>query len=293
MIKVEIDSNSGFCGGVIRAIRTAEDYLAEHGGKMYSLGAVVHNEEELARLEEKGLIPLDKEDLEHITDAGGSTLMVRAHGEPPEIYARAREKGFSIIDCTCPVVLKLQESIRKAYDSGKQIVIFGKVGHPEVLGLVGQAGGNAFVVEDMSQLQNLLNLGLLDAGKDTAIFSQTTKSPVEYAALCRSLEWNMGGKGHLDIYNTICRQVEHRHNYLKDFAKSHDVIVFVSGRQSSNGKVLSDLCRNYNIRTYNISSADELQKVWFRKDDIVGVSGATSTPGWLLERVASVIENLQ
>lgn len=292
-MKVEIDSNSGFCGGVIRAIKIAEDYLGEHGGRMYSLGAVVHNEEELSRLEKEGLIPLDKGDLEQIDDAKGETLMVRAHGEPPEVYETAREKGFRIIDCTCPVVLKLQEDIREAYNSGRQIVIFGKVGHPEVLGLVGQVKGDAFVVEDMAQLQNFINLGLVDTDRDLAIFSQTTKSPVEYADLCGFLGRQMSGKGTLDVHDTICRQVEHRHNDLKGFAKSHDVIIFVSGRQSSNGKVLSDLCRNNNIRTYNVSSVEELQKKWFRSEDFVGVSGATSTPGWLLERVASAIENLQ
>lgn len=293
MIKVEIDAGSGFCGGVIRAIKTAEDYLHANGGKMFSLGAVVHNEEELERLQSVGLVPLDKSDLDQIEDAAGEVLMVRAHGEPPEVYAKAGSKGFRIIDCTCPVVLKLQKDIRDTFNAGHQIVIFGKVGHPEVLGLVGQVKGNAFVVENISQLRDVLDKGLLSVEKDVSIFSQTTKSPEEFASLCEFLGDALGRNARLHVHNTICKQVAHRYSELIGFAKEHDVVVFVTGRQSSNGKVLSDLCRTYNVRTYNVSSEKDLQSQWFNAEDFVGVSGATSTPGWLLERVARIIENLQ
>ncbi|MCM1501490.1 MAG: 4-hydroxy-3-methylbut-2-enyl diphosphate reductase [Bacteroidales bacterium] len=309
-ITVDIDSNSGFCAGVIKAIRNAETFLdaSTQGEKLYSLGAIVHNEPELARLERKGLVTIDKDDLTEISDASGKTLLIRAHGEPPQTYRTAESLGFKVIDCTCPVVLKLQKDIREAYARQKasgrdgQILIFGKIGHAEVLGLVGQADGDALVIENMSMLEESISSGKIDLSKPVEIFSQTTKSPAEYASICARLEEMMAhenelsvehfkGRGLLSVHDTICLQVANRHSRLSRFASEHDVIVFVSDKASSNGKVLCDLCKSMNIRTYHIAKAEEIKKEWFRKDDKVGVCGATSTPKWLLEKVAAEIEN--
>ena len=285
---VEIDRNSGFCKGVIRAIDGAERLLAE-GGVLYSLGAIVHNEAELARLRKKGLITVES------LDVAPAPLLIRAHGEPPETYRLAREKGFEVVDFTCPVVLNIQKSIREAWQQGRpdgQIVIFGKIGHAEVLGLVGQVDGKATVVENLQQLQDAIASGAIDLARRVDIFSQTTKSPVEYEELCAYLSGRMASDGLLTIHNTICRQVASRHRELSDFARRHDVIVFVAGRESSNGKVLSELCKSENPRTYNIGSASDLDPSWFCAEDSVGVCGATSTPKWLLEEVAVAIKNL-
>lgn len=298
-MKVEIDGNSGFCGGVIRAIGTAERYLEEHGGSMYSLGSIVHNEMELDRLEKKGLFSLERSELERMEHSAGGTVLIRAHGEPPEVYGLVRDKGFSLIDCTCPVVLKLQKDIRDAYSDLKgrtpegQLVIFGKIGHPEVLGLVGQVGGDAVVIESPDRLDELESSGSIDTSRDIAMFSQTTMSPIGYEKLKVELGSRMRGGAVLEVHDTICQQVARRHRDLSVFASSHDVVVFVSGKHSSNGSVLSELCRKSNPRTFNVSSVGEIRPEWFRPGDNVGVSGATSTPGWLLEEVAQAIENLQ
>ncbi|MDE7127484.1 MAG: 4-hydroxy-3-methylbut-2-enyl diphosphate reductase [Bacteroidales bacterium] len=309
-VHVDIDSNSGFCAGVIKAIKNAESFLDTdgHGEKLYSLGAIVHNESELARLEQKGLVTIDKDDLSEITDASGKTLLIRAHGEPPQTYRTAGALGFKVIDCTCPVVLKLQKDIRDAYarqkESGRdgQIIIFGKIGHAEVLGLVGQVGEDAVVIENMRMLEEATASGQIDLRRPVEVFSQTTKSPAEYASICSRLEEMMAhenelsverfkGRGLFTAHNTICSQVANRHSKLSRFASEHDVIVFVSDKASSNGKVLCDLCKSVNIRTYHIAKAEEIKKEWFRNDDKVGVCGATSTPKWLLEKVAAEIEN--
>ena len=220
---------------------------------------------------------------------------MRAHGEPPQTYLRAQVRGLNLIDCTCPVVLQLQKRIREAYLRLKghgKVIIFGRVGHAEVLGLVGQADGDALVVEDLPMLEEAIESGALDLSLPMEIFSQTTKSPVEYEELCAYLSGRMASEGLLTIHNTICRQVASRHRELSDFARRHDVIVFVAGRESSNGKVLSELCKSENPRTYNIGSASDLDPSWFRAEDSVGVCGATSTPKWLLEEVAVAIKNL-
>lgn len=296
---VEIDAGAGFCGGVIRAIGTAEEYLEKNGGTMYSLGSIVHNERELKRLEDKGLRPLEKAALDKIPSGEGNTLLIRAHGEPPVVYDQVRAKGFALIDCTCPVVLKLQKDIREAYaiqqkkTPAGQILLYGKVGHPEVLGLVGQVGGDAVVIEHPGQLDALIEDGTIDLSRDICVFSQTTMSPGDYSQLKASLAAKMTGGASLEIHDTICSQVARRHGDLAKFAQDHDVVVFVTGKHSSNGRVLSDLCRSCNPRTYNASSAADLRPEWFRPDDRVGVSGATSTPAWLLEEVARGIENLQ
>ena len=305
-LTVDIDANSGFCAGVTRAIRKAEEQLDKPQGRLYSLGSIVHNDAELSRLEAKGLVTIDKEDLEDMQDAAGESLLIRAHGEPPSTYVKARQVHFNIIDCTCPVVLKLQESIREAYAKIKdgsidgQIVIFGKIGHAEVLGLVGQAEGHAIVVENMRMLEELIDDGRIDLKKHIEIFSQTTKSPAEYSSVCSRLEELMAkenelpmqrfsGRGLLTVHNTICSQVATRHAKLSRFAIDHDILIFVSGKASSNGKVLCERCKSLNIRTYHIETPDEIRREWFREDDKVGVCEAASTPKWLLEEIANDI----
>ena len=280
MVKVETDPGSGFCGGVIRAITRAEEYLSI-GGTLYSLGAIVHNEAELSRLHEKGLVTVNS--LQDVPEGG--TVLIRAHGEPPSTYKEAAARGLTVIDCSCPVVLKLQERIRNA--SG-QIIIFGRVGHAEVLGLMGQVGGNALVVENEKMLREALQNGSIDLSKPVVIFSQTTKSPTEYDNICRMLR-DAGAR--LTVNNTICAQVAGRHERLAQFAASHDIILFVAGRSSSNGKVLSDLCRSVNPATYLIGSEKEIDFSWIKDGQSVGVCGATSTPKWLLEKVAEEVRS--
>ena len=288
MVNVEIDPGSGFCGGVIRAISSAEEYLSKHGN-LYSLGDIVHNEAELSRLRERGLVTV--ESLSEVPDGG--TVLIRAHGEPPATYADASARKLTVIDCSCPVVLQLQRRIREAYGrlhkEGRhgQVIIFGRVGHAEVLGLVGQVGGDALVVENEQML--LEALPKLDFSQPMEIFSQTTKSPSEYAAICQVLR-DRGAQ--LTVHDTICAQVANRHERLTAFALQHHVIIFVSGRSSSNGKVLSDLCLSVNPRTYVIGSLEEIDPCWFEDGDNVGICGATSTPKWLLEAVADTLRQL-
>lgn len=289
MLKVEIDPGSGFCGGVIRAITRAESYLAGED-RLYSLGAIVHNEAELSRLKQKGLVTAAS--LEEVPRGG--TVLIRAHGEPPATYKEASLRQLKLIDCSCPVVLQLQKSIREAYarlhSEGRhgQVIIFGRVGHAEVLGLVGQVDGDAVVVENARMLEEVM--ASLDFSQPMEIFSQTTKSPTEYEEICKLLRFR-GAR--LTVHNTICAQVASRHEKLSAFAAAHDVILFVSGKSSSNGKVLSDLCRGANPRTYLVGSAAELDPSWFREGESVGVCGATSTPKWLLEQVAEAVSALK
>lgn len=293
-LTVEIDKDSGFCGGVIRAITSAEEYLDSPGhNKLFSLGPIVHNERELARLEAKGLVCIDSDDLKEMrTVTEGETLFIRAHGEPPETYEIAHNLGFKVKDCTCPVVLKLQQSILEAYGrvkpEGGKIIIYGKIGHAEVLGLVGQVQGDAIVVENLHMLEREMDLGHIDFNAPVEIFSQTTKNPDEYDEICSVLKSN---GDNVTVHDTICKQVKTRHSRLADFAAGHDIIIFVAGKLSSNGRVLCDICKSVNIRTYKVDSPTEINADWFLPDDRVGVCGATSTPKWLLEDVASAIEN--
>lgn len=286
-MKVVVDPHSGFCPGVISVTRKAEEIL-ESNAVLYSLGEIVHNEKELSRLAGKGLVTVGS-----ISDVEpGSRLLVRAHGEPPQFYAAARERRIDVVDGTCPVVLKLQKDIRAAWQrvspSGGSVVIFGKIGHAEVLGLVGQTDGGAVVVENLSQLEEKIASGAITAPVE--LFSQTTKSPDEYLTLQKRLSASFDS---VSVNDTICAQVSGRHKRLREFSASHDVIVFVAGESSSNGKVLFELCRACNGRTHLVGSADGIDPSWFRPDDSVGVCGATSTPKWLLEEVAAAIENLQ
>ena len=290
MLTVEIDAGSGFCGGVIRAISQAEAFL-DGGHRLWSLGAIVHNEAELERLGQKGLVTIKTPS--EVPD--GETVLIRAHGEPPATYKSLEQRSLSVIDCTCPVVLKLQGHIREAYarlNGGGQkglLIIFGRVGHAEVLGLLGQVGGDALVIENEAMLSAAIDAGKVDFSAPIEIFSQTTKSPSEYDAICEMLR-SHGAR--LTVHQTICAQVATRHQRLADFARNHDVIVFVSGRSSSNGKVLSDLCLSVNPRTYVIGSLEEIDPRWFEDGDHVGICGATSTPKWLLESVADTLRQL-
>ena len=292
-LKVEIDSRSGFCNGVIRAVKEAEDNL-EKRRPLYSLGAIVHNNSELQRLHEQGLEIID---LDKMRNMNGGTVLIRAHGEPPSTYILARERGITLIDCTCPVVLKLQERIRNTYkeilQNGNrgQIVIFGKENHAEVNGLVGQVESNA-IVTDILPGGKIKGLEKIDFSRPVFIFSQTTKDPQEYESVCRALLEKMEDKDSLFIFDTICRQVAGRHANLARFAVNHDFILFVSGPDSSNGKVLFELCKSVNRRSYHIQEVGEIDASLFYDGASVGICGATSTPKWQLENVAEYLGRL-
>ncbi|MBQ2913437.1 MAG: 4-hydroxy-3-methylbut-2-enyl diphosphate reductase [Bacteroidales bacterium] len=286
-LTIEIDEESGFCYGVIRAVQKAEMKLKE-SSTLYSLGSIVHNNSELDRLNKIGLEVIDLEQMKNLSD---TTVLIRAHGEPPHTYEIARENNISLIDCTCPVVLKLQARIRETYASHNgQIVIFGKIGHAEVNGLVGQANGDAIVVDGVQSLEKI------DFTKPICIFSQTTKDPKEYEEICEAIKERIvacgGPVGEFQIHNTICRQVAQRHTNLVAFAESHSVIVFISGKESSNGKVLYDLCKSVNPRSYHIQTRNQIDPQWFQDGDSVGICGATSTPKWQLEGVAKHLEQI-
>lgn len=284
---IEIDEESGFCYGVIRAVEKAESKLRE-SDTLYSLGAIVHNNSELERLNKIGLKVIDNEQMSSLSD---TTVLIRAHGEPPATYKLAEERGITLIDCTCPVVLKLQKRIKETYSKHLgQIVIFGKRGHAEVNGLVGQANGDAVVVDGESGLDKI------DFTKPIQIFSQTTKDPKEYEEICEVIKGKIIASGgsleNFTVNNTICRQVAQRHSNLVAFAQGHSVIVFVSGKESSNGKVLYNLCKSVNERSYHIQTESQIDPAWFKEGDSVGICGATSTPKWQLEAVANHISRL-
>ena len=280
-LSVEIDPGSGFCNGVVRAIRQAEDYLDTHSS-LRSLGAIVHNSLELERLESRGLEIID---IETFASLRGETVLIRAHGEPPATYDLARKNGIDIIDCTCPVVLALQRKVRQTYfrmkACGGQVVIFGKRGHAEVNGLVGQTQGEATVISGLDEIDRL------DLSKPTALFSQTTKDPEEYKALSDAIRSRAAD---VQVFDTICRQVASRHKSLVEFARSHSVILFVSGRESSNGKVLFDLCRSVNPRSYWLEDASGLDFSLLVDGDSVGICGATSTPLWQLQELKNQLK---
>lgn len=292
-LKIEIDRGSGFCHGVIRAIECAETNLGK-SGHLYSLGAIVHNDAELERLNKQGLTVIDYNSMQNLH---GLTVLIRAHGEPPATYQTAKENGITLIDCTCPVVLKLQERIRESYRLGAQIVIFGKEGHAEVNGLVGQTGGDAVVVDLVGgTVKGIENIDFTPDGREVVVFSQTTKDPKEYAVVCKKIEEELVKRGNsvedkLIVNNTICRQVAHRQENLREFASNHAVIIFVSGADSSNGKVLFELCKSVNPRSYHIENSNEICREWFAVNDSVGLCGATSTPKWQLDEVAEFLYN--
>jgi len=275
-LTIEIDPRSGFCNGVVRAIRQAENYL-DYNSHLHSLGAIVHNTEELERLKKKGLEILSIDELENLHN---DVILVRAHGEPPTTYTLARRNNLQVIDCTCPVVLKLQERVRETWQRlrplGGQVLIFGKKGHAEVNGLVGQTEGEAVVIGNLDEAASI------DYAHPVALFSQTTKDPLEFARISDYVRQRCPDA---EVYNTICRQVAQRHESLVSFARNHSLILFVSGRESSNGKVLFDLCRSVNARTFWVENTAQIDLSWFVEGDRVGICGATSTPKWQLEEI--------
>lgn len=283
-MQVEVDSKSGFCFGVIRAIEKVEQAL-DNSMTLYSLGEIVHNGVEVRRLKSRGLIVVNHKEFAKLKDV---TVLIRAHGEPPETYEIARQNNITLIDATCPVVLKLQENIRKCYAEAKknnaQLVILGQKGHAEVNGLVGQVDGDAIVVDGVDDG--------IDFSRSVELFSQTTKDLEQFNTLCNEIEKRVGKEHYFKAHDTICRQVSHRKPHLQRFARTHDVVIFVSGRTSSNGKVLYDVCKEVNKQTYLVEDATELQSQWFEGVQTVGVCGATSTPQWLMEKVADAIRSI-
>lgn len=282
MVRIEIDKDSGFCFGVTAAIRKAEEQLAA-GRTLYCLGDIVHNSDEVERLRRKGLRTITHDDLAGLPS--GSRVLLRAHGEPPSTYATARLRGIDIVDATCPVVLRLQQRVKTAYDCDQrpQIVIYGKTGHAEVNGLVGQTDGHAIVVETAADLD------LIDYGRDIALFSQTTKSLEGYRDIIAEIERRMLPGARFEHYDTICRSVSGRVERLRSFAASHGLVLFVAGTKSSNGRILYDQCRAVNPNTRLISNASHLDPEWLRDASSVGICGATSTPLWLMEEVRDAV----
>jgi len=275
-LQVDIDSNSGFCFGVVYAIEMAEEILNEQG-YLYCLGDIVHNDEEVKRLEKKGLKIIDHEQLQSIRH---EKVLIRAHGEPPSTYELAIRNDLELVDASCPVVLKLQNRIKNAHDRNEKIYIYGKHGHAEVMGLMGQTKNEAVV------FQNLDELDLDNLPENITLFSQTTKSTDKFYEITDKLkEKNI----EVTANDTICRQVSNRDKELRDFAARYNKIIFVSGTKSSNGKVLYNVCKSRNPNTYFISHPSEIREEWFDKNDTVGVCGATSTPMWLMEDVKKEI----
>lgn len=284
-MEVIIDDNSGFCFGVVRAIGEAESAL-EHVGDVYSLGDIVHNRVEVQRLEQLGLHTVSHEDMPRLS---GRTLLIRAHGEPPRTYRMAEELGITIIDATCPVVARLQRRLREAYDKmqevGGSVVLLGKRGHAEVIGLTGQADDDVVVIEGEKDLDSV------DFSRPIYFLSQTTQSIALFNQLAEEIKAR-AGEVSITIDDTICRRVAGREALLADFSRSVDVVIFVSGRKSSNGRVLYEVCHSANPRSYNIEESSEIELSWLEGVKRVGICGATSTPRWLMEQVAEAIKNV-
>lgn len=282
-MRIEIDDKSGFCFGVVRAITEAEKALAE-GGTVYSLGDIVHNRIEVQRLERLGLQTVTHDEMPRLA---GCRLFIRAHGEPPTTYARARELGIDLIDATCPVVARLQTRVVRAHELmrpiGGQVVILGKRGHAEVVGLTGQVDAPTIVIEGPQDLD------AIDFARPIYFLSQTTQSIALFERLCDEMRRRAADPAQVRIEDTICRQVANREEHLEAFARRFDVVIFVCGRKSSNGKVLFEVCRRANAATYNIEEAAELEPQWFAGAASVGICGATSTPKWLMQQVADAV----
>ena len=287
-MKIEIDKNSGFCFGVVRAITEAERALSETGGEVFSLGDIVHNRMEVQRLERAGLHTVTHDDMERLA---GRTLFIRAHGEPPTTFSRAEALGIRVVDATCPVVAKLQQRVVKAHErmerEGGQVVILGKRGHAEVVGLTGQVSGPTTVIENEG------DLAAIDFARPIYFLSQTTQSIGLFEALGRRMREMAADPEKVYIDDTICRRVSNREEHLREFTRQFDVIIFVCGRKSSNGRVLFEACRTANPRSYNIEEPSELQAEWFGGVESAGICGATSTPEWLMKAVAAEIQNFQ
>lgn len=276
-LKITIDQDSGFCFGVVYAIDMAEEIL-EEDGYLYCLGDIVHNDEEVSRLKAKGLRIIGHEQLRDLRD---EKVLIRAHGEAPETYRLALENNITLIDASCPVVLKLQNRIKSSHDNQEKILVYGKHGHAEVIGLQGQTNNEAIVFQDLEELNEM------ELPPSFTLYSQTTKSTDAFYAIRDELI----RRGYdVKANDTICRQVSNRYEDLGHFANQFDKVVFVSGKKSSNGKVLFEVCRQSNPNTYFVSDPAELQQEWFRENDSIGICGATSTPRWLMESVQKQLE---
>lgn len=291
-MRVSIDKNSGFCWGVVRTVDIAEEVMQE-SPELYSLGPIIHNPMEINRLKEKGLETITRDDFEKLR---GKKVLIRAHGEPPSTYALARKHGIELIDATCPVVTKVQERIRKFYDKGYQVVIFGKKDHAEVIGLAGHTNNEAIVIKSVEETSKI------DFSRKTVLFSQTTMDKPTFYEIAKVLkekiqaEFEVGTfeESALDFHakDTICGQVSGRDKKLREYASQNDAMIFVAGKNSSNGKVLYDICKEANPTTYFIEDESELKSEWFEGRESVGISGATSTPQWLMEKVKNAIETM-
>jgi len=290
-MKVTVDRGAGFCWGVVRTVDIAEEEL-QGSSELFSLGPIIHNPAEIERLRTRGLETVGLDDLERLR---GKKVLIRAHGEPPSTYARARELGITLIDATCPVVTKVQERIRKFYNQGYQIVIFGKKDHAEVIGLVGHVNNEAVVIKSVEEAERV------DATRKTVLFSQTTMDKPTFYQVAdvlrrRIAEFQIGTfeESAIDFHakDTICGQVSGRDKKLREFAAGNDVVLFVAGRNSSNGKVLYEICRSANPRTHFMENENEMDRSWFDGAETVGISGATSTPQWLMDRVKTAVEQV-
>lgn len=285
-LNIEIDSKSGFCFGVVNAIKKAEEELANND-VLYCLGDIVHNGQEVERLTRKGLVTIDHEQFAQLHDV---KVLLRAHGEPPSTYEIAKKNNITLVDASCPVVLKLQSRIKSAYETKPtpetQIVIFGHHGHAEVNGLLGQIGGDAIVIEDESELSKI------DFSKNVRLYSQTTKSLTGFNHLVEKLSQMVTNGAKLEYSDTICRQVANRIPNITNFAQQNDIVIFVSGKKSSNGKVLFEHSKSINPRTYFVSSAEEVSQLDLDLTAKIGICGATSTPRWLMEDVAKALEKI-
>jgi len=282
-MEVRIDPGAGFCFGVKRAIGIAEQELED--GPLFSLGEIVHNQGEVERLQQKGLVTSERL---HFPDLSGKRVLLRAHGEPPETYQLARQSEVELIDATCPIVAHVQKKVQEAYRNMQtvkgQVVLFGKKHHPETIGLLGHTDNTGIVIREPEDLDNL------DYSRPIALFAQTTMSPVAYGAMAKEIRKRYIARGMdpdqmLNIHNTICRYVSSREEQVREFARLSDVIIFVSGRNSSNGNLLFTYCREENPRAYIVTSAEEVKHEWLHDASSVGISGATSTPFWLMEQV--------
>lgn len=290
-MSVVIDENAGFCFGVVKAIAAAEEQLSS-SNSLYCLGDIVHNNEEVQRLSQMGLHVIDHEAMGQLQ---GATVLIRAHGEPPSTYELAERSGIRLIDATCPIVLTLQKKVRDGYQEmqrvGGQVVIFGKKGHAEVIGLNGQTNNSAIIVSSPDDIE------AINFSRPIRLYSQTTKSREDYSALIENIRASIVKAGVAEpdfvAYNTICSRVSNRATQLEAFAKSVDVVIFVSGANSSNGHYLYEYCRNVNKNTYMISSPEELRREWVDGKDRIGITGATSTPRWLMEEIKMRVERGQ
>lgn len=285
MLRIEIDEHSGFCFGVTTAINKAEEEL-QKSGTLYCLGDIVHNSIECDRLKRMGLVTIDHETFGNLHNA---KVLLRAHGEPPETYATAKANNLELIDATCPVVLKLQQRIKKKWQESqneeRQIIIYGQSGHAEVLGLVGQTHGEAIVIESPGQLDRL------SKEKNTYIYSQTTKSLEGYKQIVQAIKGIVAPDKNVESFNTVCGQVANRMNGIGEFAKSHQLIFFVCGKKSSNGKILYNECKKINPNIHQIEGPEDIDFTLTENVESIGICGATSTPKWLMENCKQAIIN--